>query len=87
MAPLSFLILTFVLLFAAANDLLFHEIPNCFTCPEMIGGVVYRHSSKTVECVRDGRGMDYPWPWRHSSLSYRVWNGAYENKSYGGLKW
>jgi hypothetical protein len=87
MAPLSFLILTFVLLFAAANDLLFHEIRNCLACPEMIGGVVYRHSSKTFECVRDGCGMDYPFPWGHSFPPCRVWNGAYDNKSYGGLKW
>jgi len=56
MAPLSFLIPMFVLLFAAANALLFHEIPNWLACPEMIVGVVHRTHPKALSVSEMGMG-------------------------------
>jgi prepilin peptidase CpaA len=49
MFPLPFLFLTVVLLFASANDLLFHKIPNWLTYSTMIGGVVYYFHLKDLD--------------------------------------
>jgi hypothetical protein len=87
MAPLSFPILTFVLHFAAAKDLLFHKIPNWFACPEMIVGVVYRTHLKALSV--SGMGMGWITHCPGSIPFHPVGFGMMhiDDKRYGGLKW
>ena len=49
MAPLTFLVLAIVSVFAAANDLLYYKIPNWLTYPTMIVTVINGSPLKGLE--------------------------------------
>ena len=64
MAPVLFLILMPVLLFAAASDLLLPKIHSWFRCSVVIVGIAYRrhcllYTSKSSKCVRDKHGVNH----------------------------